>query len=67
MVVAYYIELSRTGPDKHNHILMSLLLLVAETTSLLRELKAHADGQFFRTFRISRPGLLDKIEDCAIT
>ena len=31
MVDAYYIQLFRTGPDKYNGILMSLLLLVAET------------------------------------
>ena len=31
MVVTYYIKLFRTGADKHNVILMSLLLLVAET------------------------------------
>ena len=31
MVVTYYIKLFRTGVDRHNVILMSLLLLVAET------------------------------------
>ena len=31
MVVTYYIKLFRTGADKHNGILMSLFLLVAET------------------------------------
>ena len=31
MVVTYYIKLIRTGADKHNGILMSLFLLVAET------------------------------------
>ena len=31
MVVTYYIKLFRTGADRHNSILMSLLLLVAET------------------------------------
>ena len=31
MVVTYYIKLFRTGTDRHNGILMSLLLLVAET------------------------------------
>ena len=31
MVVTYYIKLFRTGADRHNGILMSLLLLVAET------------------------------------
>ena len=33
MVVIYYIQLFRTGADKHNDILMSLFLLVAETMS----------------------------------
>ena len=32
MVVTYYIKLFRTRADKHNGVLMSLLLLVAETT-----------------------------------
>ena len=31
MVVTYYIKLFRTGADRHNGILMSHLLLVAET------------------------------------
>ena len=31
MVVTYYIKLFRTGTDRHNGILMSLHLLVAET------------------------------------
>ena len=31
IVVTYYIKLFRTGADRHNDILMSLLLLVAET------------------------------------
>ena len=31
MVVTYYIKLFHTGADRHNGILMSLLLLVAET------------------------------------
>ena len=31
MVVTYYIKPFRTGADRHNAILMSLLLLVAET------------------------------------
>ena len=30
MVVTYYIKLFRTGADRYNGILMSLLLLVAE-------------------------------------
>ena len=32
MVVTYYIKLFRMGADRHNGILMSLLLLVAEAT-----------------------------------
>ena len=32
MVVTYYTKTFRTGTDRHNGILMSLLLLVAETT-----------------------------------
>ena len=35
MVVTYYIKLFRTGADRHNSILMSLLLLVAETIIVL--------------------------------
>ena len=31
MVVTYYIKLFRAGTDRHNGILMTLLLLVAET------------------------------------
>ena len=31
MVVTYYVKLLRTGADRHNGILMSLVLLVAET------------------------------------
>ena len=33
MVVTYYIKLFRTGADRHNGILMSLLLQVEETIS----------------------------------
>ena len=33
MVITYYIKLFRTEADRHNVILMSLLLLVAETTN----------------------------------
>ena len=32
MFFTYYIKFFRTGTDRHNGILMSLLLLVAETT-----------------------------------
>ena len=35
MVVTYYIKLFPAGADRHNDILMSLLLLVTETTSLI--------------------------------
>ena len=35
MVVTYYIKLFRTGADRHNGILMSLLFLVAETINFL--------------------------------
>ena len=35
MVVTYYIKLFRTGADIHNGILLSLLLLVAETIKKL--------------------------------
>ena len=31
MVVTYYIKLFQMGADKHNGVLMSLLVLVAET------------------------------------
>ena len=45
MVVTYYIKVFRTGADRHNNILMSFLLLVAETikniTHFLRLSKAH--------------------------
>ena len=33
LFITYYIKLFRTGADKHNVILMTLLLLVAETKS----------------------------------
>ena len=33
IVVTYYIKLLRTGADRQNGLSMSLLLLVAETTS----------------------------------
>ena len=36
MVVIYYIKLFRTGVDRHNGILMSLLLLVAEAIMITR-------------------------------
>ena len=37
MVVTYYIKLFRMGADIHNGILISLLLLVAETTRMSPE------------------------------
>ena len=38
MVVTYYIKLFRTVTDRHNGILISLLLLVAETITILNRL-----------------------------
>ena len=38
MVATYYIKLFRTEADRHNGILMSLLLLVAETISKIKNL-----------------------------
>ena len=38
MVVTYYIKLFCTGSDRHNGILMSLLLLVAETKNFLSDI-----------------------------
>ena len=35
MVVTYYIKLFQTGAERHNNISMSLLLLVAETKTLM--------------------------------
>ena len=37
MVVTYYIKLFWMGANRHNCILMSLLLLVAETIKILHE------------------------------
>ena len=34
MIVTYYIKLFRTRAERHNGILMSLLLLIAETITL---------------------------------
>ena len=50
MVVTYYIKLFRTGADIHNNILISLLLLVAETMKNLRknkpwEVEEHSTNQ----------------------
>ena len=44
MVFTYYIKFSRMGADRHNGILMSLLLLVAETNIMfVREEKEVSD------------------------
>ena len=40
MVVTYHIELFRMGADRHNGILVSLLLLVAETINSLKRKKS---------------------------
>ena len=40
MVVTYYIKLFRTGVDRRNGILMSLLLLVAETIRKFLNIKS---------------------------
>ena len=45
MVVTYYVKLFRTGPDRHNGILMSLLLLIVE--AIKNSLNAHQ--RFFMT------------------
>ena len=47
MVVTYYIKLFRTGTDRHNSILMSLLLLVTETKSI--------DKFLLHNFLINKP------------
>ena len=36
MVVTYYVNLFYSGADRHNGILMSLLLLVAETIKTMK-------------------------------
>ena len=41
MDVTYYIKLFRAGADRHNGILMCLLLLVAETQRVNTEGAAH--------------------------
>ena len=41
MVVTYYTKLFRTGADRHNSILMSLLFLVAETINAVNEILKH--------------------------
>ena len=51
MVVTYYIKLFRTGADRHNGILMSLLLLVAETTNNLSWSKMQILESFRNTIK----------------
>ena len=61
MVVTYYIKIFRTGVDRRNGILMSLLLLVAETIKI-RELPPF--GKFVTEvliFRGSRSQIFFKI------
>ena len=45
IVVTYYIKLFRTGADRHNVILMSLLLLFSETIKNFKGLKNIVDQQ----------------------
>ena len=47
MVVTYYIKLFRTGADRHNGILMSLLHLVAETINKIKKKNKNKNGQSF--------------------
>ena len=49
MVGTYYIKLFRTGADRHNGILMSLLLLVTETISDFEWMLSNAP-QFLKFF-----------------
>ena len=51
MVVTFYIKLFRTGADRHNGILMSLLLLVAETTNNLSWSKMQILESFRNTIK----------------
>ena len=48
MVVTYYIKLFRTGADRHKGILMSLLLLVAETETDLPLVNLSLRWWFFK-------------------
>ena len=41
MAVPYYIELFSTGANRHNCISVFLLLLVAETTTLMADYEFH--------------------------
>ena len=43
MVVTYYIKLFRTGADRLNGILISLLLLAAETITIVSVTKTASD------------------------
>ena len=47
MVVTYYIKLFRTGADRYKGILMSLLLLVAETTTICFNAFSPAEDSIF--------------------
>ena len=51
MVITYYIKLFRTGADRHNGILMSLLLLATETKriSMLTGLKVLSLANVYST------------------
>ena len=51
MVVPYYIKLFRTGRDRHNVILMSLLLVVAETKRVL-------SNDFYIDFQVTENKLI---------
>ena len=70
MVVSYYIKLFRTGTDRHNGILMSLLLLVAEIKNVNFNDEYHDLWQFYlvsvtiRSFMIFS---LENFQTCWIT
>ena len=53
MVVTYYIKLFRTGSDRHNVILMSQLLLVAEATRDLNRISEIVDSYLWDSTSIS--------------
>ena len=66
MVVVYCIKHFLTGADKHNSILMSLLLLVAETIILFLHDKLEASNRFvslqiFETFFTSNQTKLQMV------
>ena len=57
MIVTYYIKLFRMGADRHNGMLMSLLLLVAETLSapILTETNPNQEGlEILQIYFLSR-------------